>query len=70
MAANRTTIRLTAVLLLAAASIAPALAQSQPPPALLPTDLHSRFGYGIYSGRYGNIYTARQLLQLGVCWMR
>ena len=25
---------------------------------------HARFGYGIYSARYGNIYTTRQLLQL------
>jgi hypothetical protein len=38
----------------------------EPPPALLPEDLHPRFGYGVYSGRYGNIYTARQLLQLAL----
>jgi hypothetical protein len=31
---------------------------------LLPEALAERFGYGIYSARYGNIYTARQLLQL------
>lgn len=27
-------------------------------------DLASRYGYGLYSARYGNIYTAKQLLQL------
>ncbi len=31
---------------------------------LLPQDLAERFGYGIYTARTGNIYTARQLLQL------
>ncbi len=31
---------------------------------LLPPELAERFGYGIYSARTGNIYTARQLLQL------
>lgn len=36
----------------------------EPAPALIPPEEHSRFGYGIYSCRYGNIYTARQLLQL------
>ena len=34
---------------------------------LLPPDLAARFGYGTYSARSGNIYTARQLLQL---WRR
>lgn len=34
-----------------------------PPPALPAAD-HARFGYGIYSARFGNIYTVRQLLQL------
>ncbi|HEY3636699.1 MAG TPA: GSCFA domain-containing protein [Rhizomicrobium sp.] len=33
------------------------------PPGLDPEDAQ-RFGYGLYSARYGNIYTARQLLQL------
>ncbi len=33
-------------------------------PKLLPAELHARFGYGMFSARYGNIYTARQLLQL------
>lgn len=36
----------------------------EPAPAFLHSEDHSRFGYGIYSCRYGNIYTARQLLQL------
>ena len=36
----------------------------EPPPALLPRDLHADFGYGLYSARYGNVYTTRQLLQL------
>ena len=31
---------------------------------LLPPELAERFGYGIYTARTGNIYTARQLLQL------
>jgi hypothetical protein len=30
----------------------------------LPAELHKTFGYSLYSARYGNIYTARQLLQL------
>jgi hypothetical protein len=37
---------------------------TEPPPEALPREQHSRFGYGIYSARFGNIYTARQLLQL------
>ncbi|MCW3477438.1 GSCFA domain-containing protein [Limobrevibacterium gyesilva] len=36
----------------------------EPPPALLPAAEHGRYGYGIYSGRFGNIYTARQMRQL------
>lgn len=36
----------------------------EPAPLLLPESEHSRFGYGIYSCRYGNVYTSRQLLQL------
>lgn len=31
---------------------------------ILPADVAERHGYGLYSARYGNIYTARQLLQL------
>lgn len=34
------------------------------PPSHLPRGDWSRFGYGLYSCRYGNIYTTRQLLQL------
>ena len=33
-------------------------------PLSLPSSQHGRFGYGIYSCRYGNIYTTRQLLQV------
>jgi hypothetical protein len=36
----------------------------EPPPPGLPEDLHQKFGYSMYSARYGNIYTVRQLLQL------
>ena len=36
----------------------------EPAPTFLPEADWHRFGYGIYSARYGNIYTARQLLQL------
>lgn len=36
----------------------------EPRPAFLPQADAARFGFGIYSCRYGNIYTARQLLQL------
>ena len=35
----------------------------QPPPGL-PENLHQKFGFSMYSARYGNIYTVRQLLQL------
>jgi GSCFA family protein len=37
---------------------------TEPPPKFVPADVAARFGYGIYSARYGNIYTARQLKQL------
>jgi len=36
----------------------------EPPPPGLPESQHSRFGYSMYSCRYGNIYTAPQLMQL------
>ena len=36
----------------------------EPAPGFLPAELHLYYGYGIYSARYGNIYTSRQLLQL------
>ena len=36
----------------------------EPPPAWLPRELHTQWGYNIYSARYGNIYTNRSLLQL------
>lgn len=37
---------------------------TEPPPPGLNDETARRFGYGLYSARYGNIYTARQLLQL------
>ena len=37
---------------------------TEPAPAGLSADLHARFGFSIYSARYGNIYTTSQLLQL------
>jgi hypothetical protein len=44
----------------------------EPAPESLPVELHSRYGYSMYSARFGNIYTMRQLLQLaqeafGIC---
>ncbi|MEL7092427.1 MAG: GSCFA domain-containing protein [Pseudomonadota bacterium] len=35
-----------------------------PPNGLVDPAMRARFGYGLYSARYGNIYTARQLRQL------
>ena len=54
---------------------------TEPAPYGLRDETARRFGYGLYSARYGNIYTARQLLQLlqecfgqlrrdGVVWER
>ena len=34
-------------------------------PADIEVDKHEKYGYGLYSARYGNIYTVHQLLQLG-----
>ena len=53
----------------------------EPPPPGLPEAEHQRFGYGLYSARYGNVYSARQLRQLleeaegrwhptDICWRR
>ena len=36
----------------------------EPPPRGLPDKLHQKYGFSMYSARYGNIYTVRQLLQL------
>lgn len=37
---------------------------AEPAPGALPPEVANRFGYGIYSARYGNIYTVRQFVQL------
>ena len=37
--------------------------QELAPPGL-PDDLHQKYGFSMYSARYGNIYTVKQLLQL------
>ena len=36
----------------------------EPAPLLLPAGRRNAFGYGLFSARYGNVYTARQLRQL------
>jgi len=36
----------------------------EPAPSFLHKESHHDYGYGIYSGRFGNVYTSRQLLQL------
>jgi hypothetical protein len=41
-----------------------AVMDSEPAAPKLPDAIAQKFGYGLYSARYGNIYTARQLLQL------
>ncbi|SHJ05998.1 GSCFA family protein [Roseomonas rosea] len=38
--------------------------QHEKPPGILAPEDHARFGYGLFSTRSGNVYTARQLLQL------
>ena len=37
---------------------------AEPPPEKLPQAMWHRFGYDLFSARYGNIYTSSQLLQL------
>lgn len=37
---------------------------AEPAPALLDPQDHQAWGYGVFSGRYGNVYTTRQFLQL------
>lgn len=41
--------------------------ETEPAHPLLPSSVAAAFNYGVYSARYGNIYTSRQLLQL---WRR
>ena len=36
----------------------------EPPPPMLPPDEQARFGFGLYSARYGNVYSVRQLVQM------
>jgi hypothetical protein len=38
--------------------------ETEPAPPLMPETVARRFGFGLYSARYGNIYTVRQLRQL------
>jgi hypothetical protein len=38
----------------------------EPAPAWMGEDLRARHGYGVYSARYGNIYTVAQLAQLAL----
>ena len=40
------------------------LLDKEPPPPQLPVNLQPSYGYGLYSARFGNIYTIRQLLRL------
>lgn len=37
---------------------------AEPPPEAMTAGVAERFGYGLFSGRYGNVYTARQFRQL------
>jgi hypothetical protein len=37
---------------------------TEPPLRRMPAPVAQRFGYGVYSARYGNIYTPRQLVEL------
>ena len=37
---------------------------AEPPHPIVPPDIARRNGYGVFSARYGNVYTARQLVQL------
>lgn len=41
-----------------------AVLDAEPAPGELDPAIASRFGYGVYSARYGNIYTVRQFVQL------
>ena len=38
--------------------------EAEPAPASMPAGLAGRYGYGLYSGRYGNIYSTRQMRDL------
>ena len=41
-----------------------AVMDKEPAPIGMPKELATHYGFGLYSARYGNIYTAKQLLQL------
>jgi GSCFA family len=45
-------------------STAMTVVDTEPAPAGMPDDVARRFGYGMFSARYGNIYTTRQFVQL------
>ena len=40
------------------------LVDMEPAPTTMPVDVATRYGYGLFSARYGNVYTTRQLRQL------
>lgn len=42
------------------------LIDSEPAPKNMPLELAKKYGYSLYSARYGNIYTTRQLVQLAI----
>lgn len=41
-----------------------AVLEAESAPASMPAALAARYGYGLYSGRYGNIYSTRQMREL------
>ena len=41
-----------------------AVVDTEPAPSALPDEVVQKFGYRLFSARYGNVYTTRQLLQL------
>lgn len=41
-----------------------AVIDEEPLPPIIPRTISQKYGYGMYSGRYGNIYTIRQLRQI------
>lgn len=37
---------------------------TEPMPDICPKEIQTKYGYGLYSARYGNVYSLRQFLQL------